>query len=422
MDSSFVLFGSKFEKALLTFDHSSKVCTSTDPRKGLRRWGPYDRTLSTKSKFKIAVLSATCHKQNSNKFCGHFKDGIGLFRGIQQVFKIKTEYQGFEAEKYTKIDYKKQIEKIVQGDFDLCITTTEGYDPEIYNFVKCMLLGNGIPCQVLDANKLNKRDDDLQWYVENVALASYAKMGGSPWVLSADSSKPEIVVGVSRAMDTEKRVFIGFTTVFKQNGDFVLFNSKSPSTTWEEYENSLEDLIKDSIEQYERIEKTPENIIVHFHKTPGKKEKQAIENALKQREIKYAMLHLNDYSKFRLFDTSTSQYIPSTGQHVNLSNHTALLMTDGLNEKGKRSGLGVPNVLEIVMDKHSTIPFEEFPRLLKQVYDFGQINWRGFNAKAIPVTLNYSYLIARMASRLAKDGAWNNIIINNKLCKKAWFL
>lgn len=422
MGDSFILYGSKFDKTLLTFDHSSKVCTNTDPRWGLKKWGPYDKNLIEKKQFKIAVLSSESHKDRVNQFWKWLKDGAGKFRGLDQVFKVKINPFGFKAARYSFDEYKKEITKIVQDDFDLCILTVEGFDPNVYNYAKNVLLGNGIPCQVLDVNKLNDIEENMQWYVENVALAIYAKMGGSPWVLSAEDAKPEIVLGVSRAMDPQRNVFIGFTTVFKQNGDFVLFNSKSPSTTWDDYENGLTELIKESIERYEQIEKKPENVVIHFHKTPGKKEQLAIENALHEKDIQYAMLHLNDFSKFRLFDTSTIKHIPQTGQYVNLSSSSALLMTDGLNNWGKRTGLGVPNVLEVVMDKKSTISLNEFPRLLKQVYDFGQINWRGFNAKAIPVTLTYSYLIARMASRLAQGGTWNDIIVNNKLCKKAWFL
>jgi hypothetical protein len=59
---------------------------------------------------------------------------------------------------------------------------------------------------------------------------------------------------------------------------------------------------------------------------------------------------------------------------------------------------------------------------VEQVYRFSYVNWRGFNAKTIPITINYSYLIARLVSNLEDVNNWNTIITNGKLMDKAWFL
>ena len=63
----------------------------------------------------------------------------------------------------------------------------------------------------------------------------------------------------------------------------------------------------------------------------------------------------------------------------------------------------------------------EFPRLVQQVFDFARVNWRGFNAQAIPATLNYSYLVARLVSEIGAD-RWNAIASSVSLRDKAWFL
>jgi len=49
------------------------------------------------------------------------------------------------------------------------------------------------------------------------------------------------------------------------------------------------------------------------------------------------------------------------------------------------------------------------------------VNWRGFNAAAIPVTLNYPKLIATIVGEVGAD-RWNQIIASGKLRDKAWFL
>jgi len=87
----------------------------------------------------------------------------------------------------------------------------------------------------------------------------------------------------------------------------------------------------------------------------------------------------------------------------------------------ERRSRGVPKVLDIRMDKRSTMPVDEFPYLIRQIYNFARVNWRGFNARAVPVTLNYSYLIARLIMEIGPEN-WNRIISEGRLRDKAWFL
>jgi argonaute family protein len=133
-------------------------------------------------------------------------------------------------------------------------------------------------------------------------------------------------------------------------------------------------------------------------------------------------LNLNSYSSYRIFDTTDFTYVPLIGLTVTLSFRQAILATDGRRQYSKRPYIGTPNMLEVTMDKESTMDFKEFPRLVKQVYRFSYVNWRGFNARTIPVTINYPYLIARLVGNLEDVSKWNTIITNGKLIDKAWFL
>ncbi len=64
----------------------------------------------------------------------------------------------------------------------------------------------------------------------------------------------------------------------------------------------------------------------------------------------------------------------------------------------------------------------EFPRLIRQIYEFSSVNWRGFNAQTIPATLNYSRLIANLIAEIGADN-WSQAIGQiGRLADKAWFL
>ncbi len=58
-------------------------------------------------------------------------------------------------------------------------------------------------------------------------------------------------------------------------------HSKAPVIEWEEYIQGLSELIREAIFEYQDIRGTPDSIIIHFHKRPGKREIEAIETALR---------------------------------------------------------------------------------------------------------------------------------------------
>ena len=224
-------------------------------------------------------------------------------------------------------------------------------------------------------------------------------------------------MGISRTKD-EKGFLVGFVTIFTYNGDFLLLNSAAPVIEWEEYLENLSKLLVGSIKEFKMKVGDPSKIILHLSKKPGKGEINAIENAL-DKNIPYALIHINDSSNFRIFDSTHPTYVPPKGLMVRLSSHEALLVN-----RGRANGwakIGVPRVLNVRMDKRSNINPAEFLDLVKHIHDLSYVNWRGFNAESIPITLNYSRLIARMIRDIGAE-KWNDIIARTKLRDKSWYL
>ena len=195
---------------------------------------------------------------------------------------------------------------------------------------------------------------------------------------------------------------------------------------WEqdEYVNGLANLVRDAGAEYERQQGKPDAIVVHLCKRPGRgREVAALKQAVEEigGGVPYALMHLNDGSSFRLFDSSHSTYVPPSGLVVELSRRSALLLVEGRGAGQQRRQRGVPRVLDISLDGRSTMDSDEFARLVEQVHQFARVNWRGFNARAIPATLNYSYLIARLVAEIGAD-RWNAVASAGRLRDKAWFL
>jgi len=416
------LYGSMIPIPSLRFNYSSNYAVSSSPRQGLKQFGPYDYDIFDKCEIRCGIIYPRCSENIKTAFVSELLNGSRYFGGFQKLFRIPLvlkEEQAITDESEKGI--KMAINNLINRDLDIFFIITSSSNTPIYRICKAELLANGIPSQVVTEKKL-QNSSQRQWILENIALASYAKVGGTPWVVANPIKKNQLVLGVSRVQDKSKRFFVGFVTLFTQDGDFILMHSKAPVIKWNEYIDGLEELITEAINEYENKKGTPEEIIIHFHKRPGDKELEAIENALENenREIPYALLHLNEYSNFRLFDSSDTTFVPESGWKVELSRHESILLLDG-RAGDRRRKMGVPKVLDIRIDKRSTLPIDSFPMLIEQIYSFARVNWRGFNAAAIPITLNYSKLIANMAVNVGMAN-WNQIIASGKLRDKSWFL
>jgi len=415
------LYGSIISTPNLRFDYSSTYANHSNPRQGLKRFGPYDSNLFNKSEINAGIIYLN-NTRNRKYLIDGLLRGENYFDGFQKLFRIPIIFKEERSIiNETEREIKVAIGTLLNRDLDIVYILLNSHKTPIYSFIKTILLANGIPSQVVIDEKL-QNPNQRPWIIENIALATYAKVGGTPWVIANPISKNQLILGVSRAQDKSKKYLVGFVTLFTHDGDFLLMHSKAPVISWDNYVEGLENLIIEAIDEYEKRKGEPEEVIVHFHKRPGYRELIGVENALKTmgRQIPYALLHINEYSNFRLFDTSHRTYIPEAGLKVDISKNESVLLIDGrIGDERRR--MGVPRVLDIIMNKRSTLPIDNFPDLVKQISDFSRINWRGFNAAAIPVTLNYSKLIAQMVSEIGADN-WNHIIASGKLRDKAWFL
>jgi len=418
------LYGELLKQSQLRFDYSSESAKSDYSIQGLSRFGPYDSNLFPKDKIKACVIFPVQSNRQKDVLVEGLKNGEGKFRGFKSLFKIPIDVideVSFRSDK----DISSVINTTVSKSPDLVFMILPLQQSNIYAKAKIRLLGNGIPSQMVTIKKLSDAYG-RPYILQNISLASYAKVGGAPWTVSTKRTENDLILGISRAQDESKKYLVGYITLFTRDGDFLFMNSGAPVIEWEDYIDKLSVLITQSLHEFARefepIRGEPSSIVVHFHKKPGKNELEAIERGIKNsnKNIPYAIVHLNEFSNFRLFNSAHTSYIPPKGLKVTLSEHEALLLLDGI-VKGKRRKMGVPRVLDIRLDKRSTLDVSHFPNLVEQVFDFAHLNWRGFNSAAIPITLNYSKLIARTVIDLGIN-TWNEIIAEGRLRDKAWFL
>lgn len=420
------LVGEVLERTLLRFSQASPLAQNEDARRGLRQYGPYDRSTLGKEKVLALIICPKLLTKAAETLSLALSKGTGYFPGFQHLFRIPMRVTGqIVLENEATDEISRAVARASTESPDIVYIVTETRDDALYSAAKGALLGNGIPSQVVTAGKLAP-NDQLQWIIENIALASYAKIGGTPWVVAARKPTRQVVIGVSRVQDRSGSLIVGIVTMFTQDGDFLLSDYVAPKPLeWntEEYVSGLTGLIVSAYRRYERDFGPPDSIVIHLCKRPG--QSNEVEAALRAVKtlgvaVPFALVHLNDDTNFRLFDTSQSHCVPPAGLVVPLAKHRYVVLLDGL-VLGRRIRRGIPTPLEVSLDRRSTVQRDACPDLVKQVADFARVNWRGFNAYASPATLNYSYLIAKMISEVG-IGNWNEIAAAGRLRDKAWFL
>ena len=103
-------------------------------------------------------------------------------------------------------------------------------DQNPYFIAKQSFLAHQIPVQEFELETAQKPDKDLQFSLNNMALATYAKLNGIPWLLKANPTiAHELVIGLGSASIAEGRLgdrerYVGITTVFSGDGNYHLTN------------------------------------------------------------------------------------------------------------------------------------------------------------------------------------------------------
>jgi hypothetical protein len=186
------------------------------------------------------------------------------------------------------------------------------------------------------------------------------------------------------------------------------------------YIHRLEEAIAAAVNSAADLDRSPSRIVFHLTKRTGRREIEAAHRAVGTTSFAsspLAFLRVDDTHLYDLLDASEPTYAPPRGLSVRLTERRALLQTEGLTSTGPPKG---PLLVEL--DDRSSVPPDELDVLLRQVFNLSSANWRGFNARAKPVTLVYGERLAELVGYLEQVGAWRPETLSSKLQGRPWFL
>lgn len=450
-------------KSTYVFDPSGAQ-TDTWHDRGLREFGPYTRQTFTPSKPRICVICQEKVKGRVEQFLKKFLNGIpavpngkvAFANGLTGKYRLENFTTTFfptdsnSAEAYKKASLQA-IQKSTSENFrwDLALVQEEEQfrsligDQSPYFVTKGIFLTQQIPIQEFRAEIMGILDSRLQYILNNMALATYAKMGGIPWLLKASPTiAHELIFGLGSANLRERRFdgarrLVGITTVFSGDGKYRV-SSVSKAAAWENYGATVLDSLRETVTRI----KTEMNwqahdhvrLIFHAFKPIKNFEVEAVKTAMSDLgdfDLDYAFLHVADHHPFLLFDLlekgrfdkenqrNKGVLVPNRGLFMHLSARETLLTLTGADQL-KTANQGIP--APILLRLHPSSTFSDMTYLARQVFLFASHSWRSFFPSELPVTIKYSELIARLLGNLGTLSNWNPDVMVGRIANTRWFL
>lgn len=427
---------------------------------GLDSYGPFSRDTFAHPSPRLLVVFPPAAKGAVEAFVRSLRDGIpgqkGFAAGMAKTFGLVNPRFEFvpartDAGRTPAENYRRAIETaLAQGDLPdaalVVVTDRHGDLPEAQNpylHSKAILLMAGVAAQEARLSTITRRPAELQYVLQNIAVALYAKMNGVPWTVDHDLTiADELVIGVGTAELSESRTtarqrYVGITTVFRGDGNYLL-GQLSRESTYSDYPIVLRDSTRDVIEEVKKRNGWQPGdtvrLIFHAARPPRNVDfatlmRDAVDAVGEDLHVEFAFLTVSHDHPFALFDTSQpgkatpkgrkGEYAPDRGLIVQIGRYSRLINTSGVTLV-KRTGLPLPRPLQVHLHRSST--FKDLHYLSEQVVKFTGLSWRSTQPAADPVTIYYSELIARLLGRLKAVPDWSPALLDARLRTSKWFI
>ena len=132
------------------------------------------------------------------------------------------------------------------------------------------------------------------------------------------------------------------------------------------------------------------------------------------------IIKINDNPKFTGYHLSENTLIPFESSYAQLSENQYLLWSEGLNYHNKKAVKRYSNPLHVSFyyTNRKNNDFEDHTKYLQDILNLSGANYRGFNAKALPVSVYYPKLIANFSKHFKEL----DLNFATQDSKKPWFL
>ena len=416
-----------------------------DKWQGLERFGPYSTEEFRDREFQVLLISSRKMSQDGNRFLGELLGGLqdGIRngyrpwpKGIGHFFKLgRPICRELTLEKDSSMPIQEEIANFLDGSSKSALqiaylaleNSEDAQDRKLYLETKATFLDWGISCQAFTRKTTQLPPFERAKALGNLALASYAKLGGKPWLLRQPPSfGTELLVGIGSSKYSEG--VHGFSTFFSKDGEYRLGGS-SRHLNEQAWQEALGSFVVQKIEEIAGKDQWKRGSLVtlHFHlddSIPFSKVEGLAESLLEKfgstYQLKTNFLSIGYDHPYRIWDLSRGRQLEIPHQlgrgfgHI-VSPDTALL------QLSEQEDPEIPYPL--IIQRHPSSFNTDMVSILEQVFHFANISWRSFRPGSLPATLEYGNEITSLLDQFEKAGLAGKVkdgLFRNP--SQTWFL
>jgi hypothetical protein len=358
------------------------------------------------------------------------KSNPGTFLGMDSMFNIQLDIS--KVRRVSIVDYEKEtLLKAVEEVVSLNDTSKrtiaifiEDYnedhgDSEPYYFLKYHFLKKDIPLQVLNYQKLGARNT-LKWSTSNIGLQIFSKLGGKPWIVKPSNADCLILgIGSSHKRDgsTGKiKKYFAYSICLDSSGLYkkleVLSKKENEAEYLEELEKNLISLLKSSdFSSYKKC-------VLHLPFKIKRNEIEALGKVISEvSNMMFSVVKINVDNRFFGFSDHNTM-VPYESSYIQLAGNQFLVWFEGLNYGKEIVDKRLANPVHIEFLKFGE-QIMDYKPYLQDIINLSGANWRGFNAKSVPISIYYSKIITKYISEFGDIIDVENMSLTND---KPWFL
>ena len=351
-------------------------------------------------------------------------DTFGTFPGMESMFRFpisKKNVSGAILSDFSSREIHRICNQVVADTAGRKVVPIvlspfsrldEPEDNKPYWELKHAFLSNGMPIQVVATDTVADKNK-LKWSTAGIGLQLFAKAGGKPWKVRPRNERC-LIVGVGQAHHrSEEGIdrFFAYSVLTDSSGVFeevrILGKNRDSEHYIESFSSNLRKIFSDYSSRFS-------SFVVHATFAIRRCELDSIAEALweQQRQAgagaeagKFVSLKLNDKNRFFGFAGDHNSLVPYESTVVSLSRNEFLVWFEGL-QYGRptvQKMVGGPLHLKFTYPSVGLSKHQQWAHL-QDAINLSGANWRGFNAKSLPVSVYYAQLIAKYLKEFESHG------------------
>jgi hypothetical protein len=379
---------------------------------GLRDHGPYQ--MPSRSTDLVFAFAKDDRERAQHLYRALRGESYPTFPGMEKLFHVKVgrdNVTGMPVEEFTSAGLQT-LGRTLKDQHPSAIPImvvpwskhSSDEETDAYYTAKHALLTQHLWSQFVDRKRIDDRNS-LKWSISNIGLGLFAKMGGVPWLVKPSTANC-LIVGIGQAhrmVDDKIERYIAYSVLSDSTGLYEAIHVLGNTTDHKQYLDSLRaNLWTVLTEHAGRFS----SFVIHVTFSMRTEEINLIVEMLRDLENKEGNQHefiavkFNDRNDFFGFSVDHNSLVPFEGTIARLSNQEFLMWFSGLSVPDAKvpKKPEKPVHLQVLYPKHP-LPEADLRRIFQDAINIAGTNWRGFNAKSMPISVYYAQMIAKFYQR-----------------------